>query len=84
MPYLNWADKSGLFYLKLQHWNMVLAHITVTSYVTLSDELKKQWQQNIWNQLYEGAQLRYLEQRQMKKEKLSRLLEELGDQVFII
>ena len=80
IPYLEWINKSGLFILKLEHYNIALAHITVTVYEELRDEHKRKWQQKIWNQLYEGAQLRYLEQRQMLKEKLSRLEEELGSQ----
>jgi len=76
----SWVGKSGEFLIGIHSWKVRRFFLVADLELNLTAAAKEAWRQKIWRAIYEGAQARFYERRQMLKEKLARLEEELGAQ----
>ena len=61
-------------------WNMAFVGFSIIVPLRLKSSAEQEWKQKIWNQIYEFKRTEYYENRQLWKERLNNLMEELGAQ----
>jgi hypothetical protein len=78
--YDGWAGRRGSFNLVMWVNDMRYVGFSIEIPIKLQPSVEQEWKQKILNQIYEIKRTEYYENRQLLKERLNNLMEELGAQ----